>query len=127
LYCEPTGGTRVFDADLVQSWDGRGDCLIQGLGRLSSLGGGEFVPRGSMTIRFRRGGERCRLTGHKQSKSLKKLLQEWGVPPWERDCLPLIYCDDELAAIADMAICEGFSARAGESGLSLQWQIEPLT
>ena len=62
----------------------------------------------SVTVRFRRGGERCRLPGQNNSQSLKKLFQEWGVPPWMRDRTPLLYVGDTLAVIAGYAVCEGF-------------------
>jgi tRNA(Ile)-lysidine synthase len=123
LSCERDPAEYVFDRGLVRDWDGRQACLISGLGRLSVKAGGEFVPRGKITVRFRSGGERCRIAGHAHSRPLKKLLQEWSVPPWKRDVLPLIYCDDEIAAIADIAICEGFQAAVGEPGLSLRWLL----
>jgi tRNA(Ile)-lysidine synthase len=123
LICERGPPQYVFDRGLVQDWDGQQTCLISGLGRLSAEAGGEVVPRGKITVRFRSGGERCRIAGHAHSRPLKKLLQEWSVPPWKRDVLPLIYCDDEIAAIADIAICEGFQAAVGEPGLSLRWLL----
>ncbi|NLO80404.1 MAG: tRNA lysidine(34) synthetase TilS [Xanthomonadaceae bacterium] len=70
-------------------------------------------------VRFRQGGERCRLAGERHSRSLKKLLQERGIPPWERERLPLIYIDGELAAVADLWVCDGFQAAPGEAGLRL--------
>lgn len=121
LYCVPESVSGRFDSERIFDWRG-GECEISGLGRLSSSAGGKFVPRGNVTVRFRRGGERCRIAGHAHSKSLKNLLQEWGVPPWRRDTLPLIYCDDDLAAIADIAICEGFWAADQEFGLILHWR-----
>lgn len=45
----------------------------------------------TLYIRFRDGGERIHLKGRKHSHSLKKLLQERGVPPWVRARLPLLY------------------------------------
>lgn len=123
LSCERGPMRYVFDRGLVQDWDGQQACFISGLGCLSAEAGGEFVPRGKMTVRFRGGGERCRIVGHAHSRPLKKLLQEWDVPPWKRDALPLIYCDDEIAAIADIAVCEGFQAAVGEPGLSLRWLL----
>lgn len=72
-----------------------------------------------LTVRLRQGGEVCQLAGHQHHHKLKKLLQEAGVPPWERERLPLIYVGDELAAIADRWICEPFAAQAGEAG----WRI----
>lgn len=70
-------------------------------------------------VRFRTGGERCRPAGSRHRRSLKKLLQEHGMPPWERQRLPLIYIDGELAAVADLWVCEGFQATPGEPGLRL--------
>lgn len=59
----------------------------------------------TLTIRFRQGGERCRLKGHTHSKSLKKLFQEWGIPPWRRASVPLIYQEEKLIAIWGYAVC----------------------
>ncbi len=75
-----------------------------------------------MEVRFRRGGERCRLPGRSGRQMLKKLLQEHGVPPWARDRIPLVYADGELAAVADLWICEPFAAAGDEEGWVLRWQ-----
>ena len=56
--------------------------------------GVEIMPGENLTVRYRRGGERLRL--HGQTHALKKLMQEWGIPPWERDRVPLVYRGDEL-------------------------------
>lgn len=75
-------------------------------------------------VRFRQGGERCRLAGQRHSRSLKKLLQEQGIPPWRRAHLPLIHVDGELAAIADLWVCESFQARPGEPGVRLRYIVD---
>jgi tRNA(Ile)-lysidine synthase len=72
-----------------------------------------------LTVRSRRGGEICQLAGRSHHTKLKKLLQAAGVPPWERSSLPLMYVDDELAAIGDRWVCEPFRARADEGS----WRI----
>jgi len=59
---------------------------------------------GKVEIRFRQGGERFRYRG--KTRILKKLLQAWHIPPWQRECLPLLYIDDELAAVADLAVSD---------------------
>lgn len=71
----------------------------------------------SLRVRFRRGGERCRVRGH--THKVKKLLQEAGIPPWERARLPLIYIGAELVAIGDRWICDPYAARAEEPGVLL--------
>lgn len=62
-----------------------------------------------ITIRTRVGGERCRPIGRGGSTSVKKLLQELNVPPWERCNTLLIYVGDRIAGIVNQIVCEGFS------------------
>lgn len=57
-------------------------------------------------IRFRQGGERMKI--HGQSKTLKKLFQEWGIPQWQRDRIPLLYINQELAMVVGYAISDSF-------------------
>lgn len=75
----------------------------------------------AVTVRFRRGGERCRPAGRAHGQSLKKLLQETGIPPWQRPSIPLIYVGDELAAVGDLWVCAGFEAGEGERGWTICW------
>jgi tRNA(Ile)-lysidine synthase len=79
-----------------------------------------------VTVRFRRGGERCRPAGRDHTHELRKLLQESAVPPWLRERVPLIYVGDELAAVGDLFICEGFQADAGEAGVEIEWAFRAL-
>lgn len=58
-------------------------------------------PRGALTVRFRRGGERLRWRG--RSRALKQLLQASHMPPWQRDALPLIYDQAGLLAVPGVA------------------------
>ena len=63
--------------------------------------GGGLNPRRllgrSVRLSWRAGGERMTLPGRKHSNSLKKLFQQNAVPPWERDELPLVVVDGEVA------------------------------
>lgn len=72
-----------------------------------------------LSIGFRQGGERCRLPGKNHSTALKKLFQQWQIPPWQRDKIPLLYHDDELAAVIGYCICTPFAASSHE----LSWKI----
>jgi len=72
-----------------------------------------------MEVRFRAGGEYCRPLG-RAAAPLKKLLQEWQVPPWWRSRLPLLYCGDELLAVADLTLCESRCLRT-KSGPEVRW------
>ena len=61
-------------------------------------------------IRYRRGGERCQPADRAHSQTLKKLLQEYDIPPWLRDRLPLIYINQQIAVVGNIFICKEFSA-----------------
>jgi len=74
----------------------------------------------SLTVSFRKGGEKFHPVGRRHSQSLKKLLQEAGIPPWERDVLPLIYFGNTLIAVAGLWVCRDYSVAEGESG----WLVE---
>jgi len=51
------------------------------------------------TVRFRQGGEVIQLHGETFHRELKKLFQHWGVPPWLRERVPLVYFKNELIAV----------------------------
>jgi len=72
-------------------------------------------------LRFRHGGETCRPQGKLHHTSLKKLFQQAGIPPWQRNRVPLLFVEDELAAIPGVCICEPFVASAEKTGFELVW------
>lgn len=101
--------------------------LGTGLGYLTvdKVSAGLHVPsHKQLTIRFRQGGEVFHWRG--QTKSLKKLLQQWKVPTWERARLPLIYIDDTLAAIPGFAVCDEHYSSLTPSGYCIRWQMAEL-
>ncbi|WP_058476101.1 tRNA lysidine(34) synthetase TilS [Legionella steigerwaltii] len=63
-------------------------------------------PNAKIFVRFRQGGEV--FCWHGQTKRLKKLFQEWGIPPWLRERIPLIYFNDTLAAAVGYAMSDVF-------------------
>ncbi len=75
-----------------------------------------------VTVRRRQGGEQLLLPGRGHHHPLKKYLNERGVPPWWRERLPLVYVDDEIAAVANLVVCAPFAARDGEASLRLSWE-----
>jgi tRNA(Ile)-lysidine synthase len=71
---------------------------------------GLIIPiRAKIVISFRQGGEL--FFWHGQTKQLKKLFQEWKIPPWQRDKVPLLYINDQLAAVIGYAISDLFYSR----------------
>ena len=53
----------------------------------------------NFTVRFRQGGEKLKLSGRQGTHKLKKLMQEWQIPFWLRDRIPLVYCGEEIIAV----------------------------
>ena len=61
-----------------------------------------------LQVRFRQGGESLRPRGRDCEKTLKALFQEQGVPPWQRDRIPLLYHQDQLIFVLGYWIHEGY-------------------
>ncbi|MGH8221560.1 MAG: tRNA lysidine(34) synthetase TilS, partial [Woeseiaceae bacterium] len=81
------------------------------------------LARGGLTVRFRDGGEAIRLPAERHRRKLKKLLQDKGVLPWMRACIPLLYAGDRLIAVGDLWIAaEAYC----EDGYPLRWDERPL-
>ena len=119
------------DAGVRLPWDPAVPLDIPGVGRLRAVAAqGDGLSRARigelpLTVGLRQGGETCRLPGRAHRHKLKKLLQEAGIPPWERRRLPLVYVNDDLAAIGDRWVCEPYAARADEAGWKLRLEFVP--
>ena len=75
-----------------------------------------------VTLRFAVAGSlRTQPLGRAGSRPLKKLWQEYGVAPWLRDQIPLLFYGETLVAAVGLFICQAGCAE-GESGLQLEWQ-----
>ncbi len=116
------------DPGLVLPWDGASPLVLPaGLGTLrADLATGGMDPEkwsaGGLQVSFRQGGEQCRPLGRGHGRSLKKLFQERGLPPWERDRVPLISLNGQLAAVADLWVCEPFAAAEDQPGIRICWE-----
>ncbi|MHB8426380.1 MAG: tRNA lysidine(34) synthetase TilS [Acidiferrobacterales bacterium] len=115
--------------DFVVDWDLAAPLAIPGTGHclrpLETVGRGlarARLGRGTVRVCLRRGGETCQLPGRVHHQKLKKLLQARGLEPWLRERVPLVYVDEELAAVADLWVCEPYAARAQEPGVDLVWE-----
>ncbi|OGT20921.1 MAG: hypothetical protein A2V90_07660 [Gammaproteobacteria bacterium RBG_16_57_12] len=128
LYAMPP--LTAHDVRQVIPWDLRQPLELPGLGKrlVCRPGIGQGIKQSlcagrEVTVRFRQGGERCRLPGRTESHRLKHLLQEQGVPPWRRERIPLIYVGGDLAQVAGYWTCEPFLAGREDAGLAVS--IEP--
>jgi tRNA(Ile)-lysidine synthase len=108
-------------------WDGEPFSPGAGLGLLTRrLGPGGIDPRrwqrGRVQLGYRVPGWRCRPAGRSGTRSFKALVQERGIPPWQRRLLPSVLIDGEIASLANCCVCSPFAAAAGEPGWLVEWR-----
>ena len=127
LYLVVTDQKREQNQDTSQifSWDLH-DPLNLNDGRVLNVISGleqglrpDLAACGEISVRFRQGGETCRVLNRsaEHRHSLKKLMQEWAIPPWKRDRIPLIYVGDEIVQVVDYCICEPWQNKPDEKGI----------
>lgn len=110
-----TGDVREFEvnnADIIQLDPNRVLAWQTDLGKGINP---SILSRG-ISVRFRQGGERIKLHGSDHHKSVKHLFQEWMIPPWQRDQIPLLFLGDKLIAIADYCVSESASVGHDKQG-----------
>lgn len=114
--------------DATQSWiwDVNKPLVLPGIGVLKAnekIGAGLSLPqKTAWKVRFRQGGERMHVAGRVGSHPLKKLFQEWGVPTWLRNRIPLIYDENELVMVVGWAVSAHYVV--GESGRGVGVLVE---
>ncbi|HKQ24488.1 MAG TPA: tRNA lysidine(34) synthetase TilS [Burkholderiales bacterium] len=121
--------SRALPVDWDTRWDGRRELLLPaGLGVLrarAAVGEGiaarHFAQRDA-SVRGRSGGERMRPAEHRPRRTLKNLLQESAVPPWERERMPLLFIGDALAWVPGIGVAAEFRASGDEEGIVPEWQ-----
>ena len=74
-----------------------------------------------VTIRLRRGAECICIDDKRPTRTLKNLLQELGLPPWQRERLPLLFCGESLIAIPGVGVDYAYQAEREEEACLLRW------
>lgn len=77
-----------------------------------------------VTIRFAHSNPTCLPEYRQRSRSLKKVLQELAIPPWQRKRLPFIFYDDELVAVVGHFVCQDYLAEIRDRRYFIAWQSE---
>ncbi len=78
-----------------------------------------------VTIQFVHDNPKCLPEYRQHSRSLKKVLQELAIPPWQRKRLPFIFYDDELVAVVGHFVCQDYLSAGEESTYFITWKSEP--
>jgi tRNA(Ile)-lysidine synthase len=79
---------------------------------------------GKFQVRLRSGGERLQLDAKRPRRTLKNLFQEAGVPPWERERLPLLYRGADLVWAPGLGVDVKFLAPSRAEGLLPEWAVQ---
>lgn len=96
--------------------------LPDGLGQLELVAGDELRAPGdteTVTVRFAAGGQ-LHIVGRAGGRKLKKIWQERGVAPWQRDTTPILFYDETPIAAAGQFVTREGQWQGGE-GVSLRW------
>jgi tRNA(Ile)-lysidine synthase len=118
-----------FDCTVVLAWSGEAELVWPAL--KTKLMFSEMVGTGisieklegeRISLRLRSGGESLRLHSKGANRSLKNIMQEKKVPPWQRERLPLLYREDELVAVVGVSIHADYQAGEGEKSLLVSWE-----
>src|SRR5688572_6521672 len=75
-----------------------------------------------LRVRLRAGGERLQPDAKRPRRTLKNLFQEAGVPPWERDRLPLLVCGDDLVWVPGLGVDARYRASKNAPGVLPEWR-----
>ena len=75
-----------------------------------------------LRVRLRAGGERLQPDAKRPRRTLKNLFQEAGVPPWERDRLPLIVCGEDLVWVPGLGVDARYRAAKNAPGVLPEWR-----
>ncbi len=121
--------TAQLPSDWQSRWDGQHELVLPdhlGVLRSRSVIGEGIAKRHfdirTATVRGRAGGERIQPGANRPRRALKSLLQEHGVPPWERSRMPLVFFGEQLAWVPGIGVAAEFRADATEPGIAPEWE-----
>lgn len=121
--------------ELVLRWDPAEKLMLpDGLGflavdpDLTAAGNGCAIrqPRAdeTITVRFQAQGM-IEKVGRDRARQAKKLWSELGIPPWQRDRIPLIYYNEQLMAAPGWFITRQALAENNEAQWQVIWSVAP--
>ena len=80
-----------------------------------------LLDAGEVSLHPRQGGERLQLHPRRPRRTLRKLLQEAAVPPWERERLPYLWCNERLLWVGGLGVDAASVCSSGEDGVLPVW------
>ncbi|HUN68724.1 MAG TPA: tRNA lysidine(34) synthetase TilS [Burkholderiales bacterium] len=112
-----------------QSWNGAARLSLPALGgelrfrKVRGQGIDAILLKGrKLQVRLRSGGERFQPDARRPRRTLKNLFQEAGVPPWERERLPLIFCGKDLVWVPGVGVDAKYLSAGRAPGIVPHWR-----
>ena len=108
----------------VMNWEvvwcsGRVVELPQGIGRMELHGA--LTPPELMLIRSGRPGESLQPAGDRHHRSVRQLMADRGIPPWQRHYWPRLWVKGELVGVGDAWRTRELENALGQIGATLSW------
>jgi len=79
-------------------------------------------PEQRVSIQFSHHNPKCLPDYRNHSRSLKKVLQELNIPPWQRKRIPFLYYGDVFVAALGIFVCQDYLAREKEPSVTFTWR-----
>jgi len=73
------------------------------------------------SLRFNHSNPTCLPDYRQHSRSLKKVLQELNIAPWQRKRIPFLYYDNVLVAAVGYFVCQDFLPKKNEPSIIITW------
>ena len=80
------------------------------------------IPPGEICVGARRRGDRIEHFSGSGHRTVKNIIREAGIPPWLRDCVPLLRRGPELLAVAGFGISADLEAWLRDHDSRLEWK-----
>jgi len=73
------------------------------------------------TIRFSHNNPKCLPEYRQHSRSVKKVLQELNIAPWQRRRIAFLYYDNELVSAIGYFVCQPFIPKGNKASICINW------
>ena len=111
----------------TESWDGSNvtmnsvDVLLEARPVLGAGVRRDCIEGQNLEWRWRRGNTALRpANGSGRSRRLRILFQEMGIPPWERERMPMLFANGEFVCVPGLVIDQAFAASRDVPGVRLE-------
>lgn len=129
--CAPTVSAPTLSTPTL-SWSGEAQLPWAGgqIRFIPATGAGlrrSLLATADVWLAFRQGGERLQTDARRPRRTVRNLLREAAIPPWERQRLPLLWCVGQLVWVAGVGVDAAYACPVGEAGIIPVWEADART